>query len=477
MSNTSAKATKKTKDTKTYLGTQPTGKLLLSFAIPAIIAFLISAFYNIVDQIFIGHTVGVIGNAATNVVFPLFIISVGLSLLIGVGTSARFNLLQGEKNDEDAKDTMGNGFTLLIILGVVLSIVTSIFCKPLLHLFGASPNIMDLSYTYMRIICLGLPLLIFSSGAAHLLRADSSPKQAMIESTSGAIINIALDYLFIYVFHWGIAGAAWATLIGYGFSTAYALYYFWRHFQSYTLSFTNFIPKFRIFKYTVVYGLSPLASHIAMFVVSVFLNNALMHYGTASSYGPDIPLAVSGIIGKTNFVFMAIALGIIQGGQPVIGYNFGAGHFDRVINIFKQIVLSVATVGVLGFIILQSFPHAITSIYGTGSKEYFDFAAQYIHIFLFFIFINVFEPVCGNFYLSTGRPLVGIIVNVVRRILLFLPFVFFFPRLWGIQGILWSAFASDAIAGVVIVILLVYAFRDLTRRRNKQLMHNKAETN
>lgn len=437
------------------LGTQHTGNLLLRFAIPSIIGSLVSALYNVVDQIFIGQKVGFLGNAATSVVFPLFSISIGVSLLLGIGTSARFSILQGRKKDKESADTMGNGILSLLIIGIILSFFVELFCKPMLSFFGGTKNVLPYALTYTRIVGLGLPFLIISTAGTSLLRADSSPKKAMIMSISGSLVNVFLDYLFIFVFDWGMTGAAIATVCGYCFSALYGVYYLRYNFKALKFRLSNFFIKWKIIRKIFVYGMSPFLSHIVMFVVNITLNKSLSHYGALSSYGADIPLAVSGVIGKCNYIFMSISLGIMQGAQPIIGYNYGAKKFLRVLSTFKQAMLSIFFVGLLGFLSFHFFPHYITSIFGGGDEAYFEFSEKYLKIFLFFIAVNGMEPALSSFYLSIGKPLNGIFVNFIRRIVLFIPCVLIFPRFMGVDGILWAGFFSDGLAFLLVLIFII----------------------
>ncbi len=285
------------------LGAAPVGSLIAKFAIPAVISMLVSAFYNIVDQIFIGQGVGMLGNAATNIAFPVTIISTAAALLLGIGSASNYNLEMGAGREKKASSIAGTGLSSLSIFGTVIAVIVLLFLKPLLHLFGGTPDVMPYAIDYMGITAIGLPFYVLSIGGNHLIRADRSPTYSMTCTLIGAIINTILDLLFIFGFRLGIKGAAWATVTGQVVSGILVIFYFARLRKMY-LDHSMLIPRFPNLCAIFSLGMASCINQIAIAVVQIVMNNILRHYGAESVYGSDIPIACAGIISKVNQVFM-----------------------------------------------------------------------------------------------------------------------------------------------------------------------------
>ena len=305
------------------LGEEKVGKLLLQFAIPSVISMLVSALYNIVDQIFIGNGIGINGNAATNVAFPLSTLCTSLALLFGIGGASNFNLSMGAGDYKKAAKYVGNAVFLLLSSGILLCILVRIFLQPLMLLFGATTDTLDYALEYTGITSFGFPFLILSTGGSALVRADGSPKFSMACMLSGAVINTIFDPLFIFTFDMGMAGAAWATVLGQIVSGCMVLWYL-LHFRSVHLQKSCFIPKIRYCLRVAALGTSNCFNQIAMMVVQIVMNNTMTYYGGLSVYGQEIPLACSGIINKVNMIFFSLVIGISQGLQPITSFNYGA---------------------------------------------------------------------------------------------------------------------------------------------------------
>ena len=314
-------------------------KLLVSLAIPAIIANLVNSLYNIVDQIFIGHGIGYLGNAATSVAFPLTTICMAIGLMVGLGGSANFNLEIGKRNPEKAKLIVGTVTTLLVTSGLVIMVITNIFLKDLLLLFGATDQTLDYAVEYTRITSFGIPFLLFSTGFNPVIRADGSPIYSMLSVLAGAVLNTILDPVFIFVCGWGMAGAAWATLISQIFSAVICALYFIK-FKNVRVNIKDFVPHFETIKAIVSVGISSFIFQISTMVIQIVSNNMLKKYGAESIYGSDIPIAIAGIVAKISMIFLAVVIGIVQGAQPIFGYNYGAKQYDRVRKTLKLAVLA-----------------------------------------------------------------------------------------------------------------------------------------
>ena len=433
------------------LAEEKIGRLIARFAVPAIISMLVSSLYNIVDQIFIGQGVGMLGNAATNIAFPVSIICTATALLLGIGSASNYNLEAGAGRNDRAAEIAGNGLAMLVICGVVIGAVVLIFLNPLLHLFGVTKEILSYAQDYTGITAIGIPFLILTTGGNHLIRADRSPTYSMTCMLTGAILNTILDPLFIFVCHWGIKGAAAATVIGQVVSGLMVIYYFSKK-RKMELKRSMFLPKAGYLKMIVSLGMASCINQIAMAIVQITMNNTLRYYGAQSVYGSEIPLACVGVISKVNMVFMAIAIGIAQGCQPIWGFNYGAHNYDRVMEAYKKAFAICIVLGVVFFGCFQLFPRQIVSIFGSGSEVYFHFAERYFRIFMFVTFLNGIQPMSSGFFTSIGKSKLGIVVSLTRQIIFLLPLILIFPLFMGIDGVMYAGPIADGAAALVAII-------------------------
>lgn len=446
------------KPSENPLGSEPVSTLLRRFAIPSVIAMLVSALYNMVDQLFIGHSIGVLGNAATNVAFPLSMVCTSIGLLCGIGGAANFNLCMGRREPEHAKSYVGSAISMLAILGVILCVAVQLFLRPMMLLFGATPDVIDYACTYTRITSIGFPFLIVTIGGSNLIRADGSPKFSMLCNLVGAIVNTILDPLFIFVFHMGMAGAALATITGQILSFALVVFYL-RGFKTLPLSLSDLKPNMACWARIAALGATPAFNQVAMMVVQIVMNNTLTYYGSNSVYGSDIPLACAGIISKVNMLFFSFVIGISQGLQPIVSFNFGAQKYDRVKDAYKKAVFAATAISIVAFLCFQFFPRQIIGIFGSGSEEYLHFAERYFCIFLFFTFLNGIQPVSSNFFTSIGAPKKGIFLSLTRQIIFLLPLLLIFPYLFGIDGVMYTAPIADLAAASVSIVMVVREFK------------------
>lgn len=446
------------KPSENPLGSEPVSTLLRRFAVPSVIAMLVSALYNMVDQLFIGHSIGVLGNAATNVAFPLSMVCTSIGLLCGIGGAANFNLCMGRREPEHAKSYVGSAISMLAILGVILCVAVQLFLHPMMLLFGATPDVIDYACTYTRITSIGFPFLIVTIGGSNLIRADGSPKFSMLCNLVGAIVNTILDPLFIFVFHMGMAGAALATITGQILSFALVVFYL-RGFKTLPLSLSDLKPNMACWARIAALGATPAFNQVAMMVVQIVMNNTLTYYGSNSVYGSDIPLACAGIISKVNMLFFSFVIGISQGLQPIVSFNFGAQKYDRVKDAYKKAVFAATAISIVAFLCFQLFPRQIIGIFGSGSEEYLHFAERYFRIFLFFTFLNGIQPVSSNFFTSIGAPKKGIFLSLTRQIIFLLPLLLIFPYFFGIDGVMYTAPIADLAAASVSIVMVVREFK------------------
>ncbi len=369
------------------LGYAPVGKLMVKFAVPSIVAMLVGALYNIVDQLFIGHAIGALGNAATNIAFPFTTSCLALALLFGIGGASSFNLNLGRGNTKEAPYYVGNALTMLILCGTTLMIVAQLFLEPLLLLFGSPADVMPYAKPYVRITAIGFPFLLLGTGGGHLMRADGSPKMTMISNITGAVINVVLDALFVLGFHWGMEGAALATIIGQMASAGIVLCYM-RRFKTVPLLREHFIPRLKYLKDVFAIGMGSFFNQIAMMLVQVVLNNSLKHYGALSAYGESIPIACAGIVMKVNQIFFSVVIGIAQGSQPVESFNYGAKNYRRVREAYRFAATTAGAISVCSFILFQTMPGQLLALFGEGSPEYFEFGVKTFRVMLFFTWLS-----------------------------------------------------------------------------------------
>lgn len=452
--------------TQNPLGYAPIGSLLRKFAIPSIISMVVSALYNIVDQIFIGQGVGMLGNAATNVAFPTTTVTVALSLLVGIGGAANYNLALGRKQEERAGKIAGTAFGSLILFGLFFCIVIRMFLEPVVLACGATEQTLDYSLSYIGITSLGFPFYMLTTGGNHLIRADGKPAYSMAAMLSGAVINTILDPLFIFVFHWGIRGAALATVMGQIFSALMVLFYLPKYHHG-SLRFRDFIPNLRCFRDITALGSASCLNQLAITVVQILLNNILRHYGSLSPYGSDIPLAVSGIVMKVNMLFLSVVIGISQGAQPLISFNFGAEHYSRVKQSYLLAAKYASAIAFAGFLCFQIFPRQLVGLFGSGDALYQEFAVKFFRIYLFCTFFNGLQPVTSNFFTSIGKATKGIFLSMTRQIIFLVPLLILFSMIFGIEGVMFAGPISDAAAGITALLLVSGEFRNISRLHNK----------
>lgn len=446
-------------ETKNPLGEQPVNRLLSQFAIPSIISMLVGSLYNIVDQFFIGQRVGELGNAATNIAFPLSTSCLALALLIGIGGSSAFNLAMGSGDDKKAVHLLGNAVVLLAGSGLFLSIITFLFLKPLLLFFGSPKAVLPFAIEYTKVTAFGFPFLLLGTGGGHLIRADGRPRMTMVCNLIGAVINTVLDALFVFGLNLGMTGAALATVIGQMVSGIMAIICL-MHGKTVSIHKEHLFVKWENVTRIASLGMAPCSNQVAMMVVQIIMNQSLKHYGSHSIYGENIPIACAGIITKVNMIFMSFVIGLSQGLQPIASFNYGAGKKGRVKEAYIKAVSIGAVLAVIAFFMFQFFPRQIISIFGDGSELYYQFAIRYFHVFLFFTFVNFMQPITSNFFTAIGKPKVGSFLALTRQILFLLPLILLFPLLLGIDGIMYAGPVADCLAAVVCFIMVYRELRN-----------------
>lgn len=426
---------------------------------------MVGSLYNIVDQIFIGRGIGINGNAATNVAFPLTTICVSISLFLGLGGASIYSISLGQGNKKKAADIIGNTIVLAIIFSVIFSVIVRIFVKKFMLMFGATQEVLQYAVDYTSITSIGFLPFVFSTVMSHIIRADGSPKYSMFSISIGAIVNIILDPIFIFNLNMGISGAALATVIGQFISFLITLRYVF-NFKNITFNRYSFnLYSENVFKIFFL-GASGGINQFSIMIVQITMNNILSYYGAMSIYGGNIPLAVAGIIAKVNMLIMAFIIGSGQGSQPIIGFNYGAKNYDRVIETYKLTVTITTAIALISFLIFQIFPRQVVAIFGDGSELYFSFAERYMRIYMALMIVNGVQPVSGTFFTSIGKAFKGAFIAMTRQLLFLLPLIIILPRIFGIEGVMFAGPIADGIALVVTVILISIEIKKIKLLKN-----------
>ena len=460
------------------LGTEKISSLIRKFSIPCIISMVVNALYNIVDQIFIGRGVGYLGNGATNVVFPLTIIGLAISLMCGDGTSAYLSLKLGEKKKEDAAKGVANGIILACILSVLFCTITLIFLPQLLNLFGCTDNLRELSLAYGGIISMGLPFAMVATTLNSIIRSDGSPKYSMTTMIAGAVLNIILDPIFIFKFNMGVQGAAIATVISQILNFVLNVLYI-RKFKSIRISKKSLALHFNTIKKIMALGISSFITQMSYVCVMSVINNLLGKYGADTKYGSEIPITVVGIVMKINQILTSVILGIAVGAQPIFGYNYGAKKLDRVKTALKYVIGSSVCISTLAFILFQTIPDKLISIFGSGDDNYIEFACIAFRTYLLLCICNGVQIPSGIFFQAIGKSSKSALLSLSRQIILLIPSMLILGGIFGLTGVLAAGPVADGIAFILACTLLFLEIKNLNKNtsRNDAILDDAEVTN
>ena len=441
------------------LGTAPVGRLLLQYAIPTIISTLMASLYNMVDQMFIGQRIGFLGNAATTVAYPLTFLCGALTLLFSNGSAVNFNVSNGRRKKEEALHFAGAGLTLLTAEGLFTTALVLLFTPFIVNLFGATQEVYPYALTYMRLIAPGFPFLALTSGGTLLIRSDGSPRYALVCSMAGVVLNFILDYLFLFPLNMGIAGAAIATVLGQVASAILVVAYLLR-FKTGKLLRQHFAVTGSKITQIMSIGAAGSLNQAAMLVMNLVLNSSLSHYGALSEYGGSEALAAAGVVTKVNFLFYSTIIGCSIGGQPIMGFNFGARNYKRVKETAYMIYRYAFVIGALETLCFWLFPYQILSLFGSSAGGYEAFALRYMHEFMLLVILAGVLPVSMNAMVSIKKPINGIIISLSKQLVLIV-LLLILPRFMGIDGVLITGPAADFLVAVAAFTVVRRAFRQL----------------
>lgn len=435
------------------LGSAPISRLLVHYAVPAILSSLLGAVYNLTDQVFIGQKIGYLGNAATTVAYPITIVCGSVGLLFGIGATVHFNLLMGKGKREEAVRYGAGGISALLLSGLILTALVLALTGSLLYLFGATPEVEPLARTYLRIIAVGIPFLLLTTGGTLLVRADGSPGYTLLCSLVGVGANLLLDFLFLFPLGMGVAGAAWATVLGQMLSAGMVLRYLC-HFKTARLKRADFaIEERRLLAMAKIGGAASL-NQVAMLLSQVVLNDSLRYYGGLSVWGSEAALASAGVVAKVNMIFYSIMIGFSIGCEPIMAFNYGAKQYGRVRETYRKTLLFVLCIGAVECLCFWVFPHQLLALFGESSGAYGDFALRYMHSFMLMVAINGVAPVTMNMLSSIGKTKRGTIISLTRQIFIFLPLLLLLPLAFQIDGVLWAGPVADGLAMVISLLVV-----------------------
>ena len=450
-----------------FLGKEKISKLMLKFSVPCVLSLLVSALYNIVDQIFIGNSeLSALGNAATGVVFPIFIIAQAFAWCFGDGCAAYLNICQGKKDTKNATQAIGTGIVVTLISSLVLMIFFYPFKTQLLTLFGASENSIGYAIEYFNIILAFFPIYMLSNMMNAVIRADGSPGWSMVSMVAGALTNIILDPVFIFGFKWGMTGAAVATVVGQTVSFVITLIYFFRT-KTFKLNLKSFVPNFKSFSGALQLGASSFVTQMTIVIISLVCNILLAKYGQMSQYGVDIPIAIIGIESKVFTVVINLVVGIVLGCQPIISYNMGARNYGRVKDLYKKILLCTVVIGLASTALFELAPRAVVGMFGAPTnipnpENYWVFGEKCFRIFLCLVTFTCIIKMTSIFFQAVGKPVHAVVASMIRDIVCFIPLIIIYPLVFGgVEAILYAAPSADFLAMIVAVALTVTFMKSL----------------
>ncbi|MDF2540395.1 MAG: family efflux transporter [Herbinix sp.] len=441
---------------KNPLGEEKVYKLLLKFSIPAIVGMVINALYNIVDRIYIGNSkdLGPNGIAGITIGFPLMIILLSLGILFGVGGATLFSMNLGAKKKEDAEHALGNAFTLMIIFGILVTVLGEIFLEPLLSLFGADAEVLPYAVEYMRIIFYGSVFQVVSMGLNNFIRADGNPKLAMFTMFFGAGTNIILDPIFIYVFKMGMAGAAMATILSQFVSTVWVVLYFLGKHSKNKLKLNYMIPNFPIIGKIITLGLPGFALQLANSLLNAVLNKTLL------IYGGNVAVSGMGIVNSIQTILIMPIIGLNQGVQPIISFNFGAKKYGRVKQAEKLAIIAATATVVLGFIITRLIPNQLISLFNRDD-ELLQFGTLAVKAWFLLLPVVGFQIIASNFFQAIGRSKSAMFLTLARQVILLIPAILLFSNLWGLNGLLYAAAFADGVSAVLTGVWFYFGYKKL----------------
>lgn len=438
------------------------GKLLWSFSLPAIIGMLVNSLYNVIDRIFVGRGIGSLAIAATTVAFPLMVVLMAVSILVGVGATALISIRLGERKKEEAEKIAGNALTMLVLLPAAVAGLFFVFSEPILIACGASPEVLPYAMDFTQIIMLGAVFGSISMGANNFIRAEGNPKVAMYTQLIGAIFNIVLNYIFIFIFGWGMKGSAFATILSQLISALWVLGYFATGRSLVKIRLMNLRPRWAVLSGIMAIGFAQFAMQMAASIQQVILNNTLM------SHGGDMALSAIGIVMSIATLLFMPVLGVAQGAQPLIGYNYGARLYKRVGDTWRMAVLAGTGIVLVGYLALHIWPQQMVGMFSEGDRELIAFTTHAMLIYMAMIPLVGFQIVSSTYFQAVGKARQAAVLSLSRQILFFIPLLLVLPRYWGVEGVWRAAPIADVLAVTLSATMMYWEMKSLKREADQQ---------
>ena len=443
-------------DRSKQLGEENIGKLLIKFSVPAIVGMMVNALYNLVDKVFVGRGVGKPALEGVTATFPIALLLMAFAMLVGIGSAALISIKLGQQKKEEAEHILGNAFTLLIVISIVVTVLGLLFLEPLLLKIGTPNNILPYAKEYISVILIGSIFQSVGFGLNNIIRSEGNPRIAMFTMLIGGILNTILDPIFIFVFHMGTRGAAIATILSQAVSMIWVLYYFFGGSSVLKVRYKNLKLDIKVVKSIFSIGMSPFSMQLAASITTIISNKNLVQYGGSTALG------AMGVIMSVVMMVLMPTFGINQGCQPIIGYNYGAKNYHRVKHALKLAIIAATCITVTGFIIIQLFPKQIISLFN-NDPQLIAIGSHGIKIYLFMLPIIGFQIVSSNYFQAIGKARISIFLGLSRQVILLIPLLFILPRFFELDGVWLSGPSSDALASIITAVFIFVEIKHLNK--------------
>lgn len=436
---------------------QKINSLLWNFSLPAIVGMVVNALYNIVDRIFLGRGIGSLAIAATTVAFPMMIILMAVSVLIGVGATALISIRLGEQKHEEAEKVIGTATTMIVLLPTIFALIFFMYTEPILIAFGASKEVLPYAKDFMQVIMLGAGFGTISMGMNNFIRAEGNPRMAMYTQLLGGAVNVVLNYVFIFQFGWGMKGSAFATVLGQLTGAIWVLSYFFSGRSIVKIRWKNLRPQWPILLSIMAIGFAPFAMQVANSVQQLILIKTVIHYSG------DIALSAVGIMMSIGTILFMPILGLSQGAQPIIGFNYGARQYGRVKETLKVAILAGTTIAVIGWLAISIWPTQLIGLFTRDDTELIALTTHAMSLYFALLPVVGFQVIGSSYFQAVGKPIQSTILSLSRQVLIFIPLLVILPRFWGIEGVWRTPPISDLLAVLLTATLILLEMKNMSK--------------
>lgn len=439
-------------------------KLLLEFSIPAIVGMLVNSLYIVIDRMFIGRVVGAMAISGVSLTFPIVIIIMAFSMLVGIGSAATISIRLGQNKQDEAENILGNALVLLIVVGIIVTFFGLVFLEPMLTSFGATNNTMEYAKQFIVILLAGSIFQIIGFGLNNIIRSEGNPKKAMSTMLIGAVSNIVLDFVFIYILKFGIRGAAVATVISQAINMIWVLYYFFKGNSMLKIRKNNLVLKKDLVKSIFSIGMAPFAMQLAASLVNIILNRSL------GIYGGDLAIGAMGIINGIATIVLMPIFGINQGSQPIIGFNYGAKLYNRVKEALKLAIIAGTVISTAGALSVHIFPYVLVSLFNKFDMNLTKITVNGIKIFMLMYPIVGFQVVSSNYFQAIGKAKVSMFLALLRQVIVLIPLIILLPKIFGLNGVWIAAPVSDIVSSVLTAAFLFIEVKKLNFKKSNKVI-------